>query len=323
MTKNLKSVKASLILGLLLVSTFAIFAPTPQAGVIVNLTSVVNLGPYNQNLTNVAIKPRATGFSTDIEFEYYVTGSAGILNLLGEALLAIHEGRPAKLKVEAFGYPSWATVTVSNWPTVQISKTHQYPKITLTVKLGSDAPAYGEGEIRLRVTVDKVGLVEGANEEYGFAFSAGFLPLVQAQFSGGESRQVGPMDTVSIPIEIQNLGNARTLVDLQVTNVPDGWGAVITNDVIIEEGEGSKATAYLTVKPPKGFGYHDDMATIIVSYTPKMAENLNFVGDTRTVDVLIESRGFSVIGMEILLLPVILIIALLLVIYYFVYKKRR
>lgn len=323
MTKNLTKVKTSVIMGLMLFSMFSLITPQVSGGVIVNLESVVNLYEYNTNLTNIPIQPRATGFSTDVTFEYYVTYAGGILNLLGESILAIHKGRTAQIQVEAFGHPSWATVTISNWPIVRITDESQYPKITLTVKLNEDAPAFGEGEIKLRVTVPKEGLVQGIETVFGFSFSAGYLPLVQAQFPGGESKIIGPMDTAVFPIELQNLGNARTRVTLEVQGVPDGgWAAIITNDVIIEEGEGSKAMAYLTVKPPKGFGYHDDVASIIVTYTAEMAENPIFIGETRTVDVLVESRGFSIIGGEIVLIPLIIIILIVLLIYYFVIKKR-
>lgn len=323
MKKNLRTVKATIILGLLLGSMFVAFIPNTSAGIIANLESVVNLYDYDKNLTNVAIKPRATGFSTTVTFEYYVTYASGIFNILGSALLSIYKGRTVVMQVEPFGYPDWATVTVSNWPTVKIQAEEQYPKVTLTVKINENAPAYGEGDIKLRVTIPTEGLIEGVVTEFGFPFSAGYLPLVQAEFPGGESRQIGPMDTASIPIELQNMGNARTRVNLEVSGVPSGWAATITNDVLIEEGTGSKATAYLTVKPPKGLGYHDDVASIVIKYTPEMAENPIFVGETRTVDILIESRGLSVIGIEIVLIPLIVIILILLAIYYFVVKRRK
>ncbi len=322
MRKNFRRIKTSLIMGLLLFSMFSLITPQASAGIIVNLQSVVNLHSVDANLTNIPIMPRSTGFSTQVSFEYYVTYAGGVFNLLGESLLAIHRGRTVQIQVEPFGYPSWATVTVSNWPIVKITDQSQYPIITLTVKLNEDAPAFGEGEIKLRVTVPQQGLVQGIETVFGFSFSAGYIPLVQAQFPDGESKIIGPMDTAVFKVELQNLGNARTRVNLNVDNVPSGWAAIITNDVIIEEGEGSKAYAYLTVKPPKSFGYHDDAASIIVTYTPEMAENPTFVGETRVVDVLVESRGFSIIGGEIILIPLIIIILIVLLIYYFIIKKK-
>ena len=108
----------------------------------------------------------------------------------------------------------------------------------------------------------------------------------------------------------------------EIKNVPDGWSAIITDDILVEEGEGSKSTVYLTVKPPKGFGYHDDTASILVKYTPWMAENTQFVGKSKPISVLVESRGFSVIVIEMIILPIIIIVVVLLLLYYYVIKKR-
>jgi hypothetical protein len=118
------------------------------------------------------------------------------------------------------------------------------------------------------------------------------------------------------------LGNARTRVYIELTGVPDDWSASITNEIIIEEGTGSKATAYLTLKPPKGFGFHDDTASIFIKFTPEMAENPTYKGDPQTLDILVESRGFSIIGIEVLILPIIVIVIIILLLYYFIIKKR-
>ena len=109
----------------------------------------------------------------------------------------------------------------------------------------------------------------------------------------GNTKLIGPTDTAEFPIEIINMGNARTEVIFEIVNVPDRWSAIITDDIIVEEGEGSKTTVYLAVKPPKDFGYHDERASISVRYTPMMAENPQFEGKSKPINVLVESRGFT------------------------------
>ncbi len=330
MKKNFRSIKATLIIGLLLVSLSSMMIPVnadsssesqSNSFSLFKLESYVNLLGYDKNLTNVPIQPRGTGFSTQLNLEYGVTYSAGLFNILGSALLQMHRGRTLKIQIEALDHPEWTSVSVSQWPTVTVSPDKQPVATQLTVKVNENAPAFGAGDIKLRITVPDVGLIKGMVNEVEIPFSAGYIPLVKAQFPEGESEIVGPMDTAVFPIELQNMGNARTRVSLQVLNVPDGWAAIITNDVLIEEGKGSKSMAYLTVKPPKGFGYHDDSAGIVVTYTPEMAENPQFVGETRTVDVLVESRGFSIIGMEVIILPLIAIIVVLILLYYFIKRK--
>jgi hypothetical protein len=106
------------------------------------------------------------------------------------------------------------------------------------------------------------------------------------------------MDTATFPIVIQNLGNARTLVLLDVVNVPKDWAAIVTSQVTLDEGPGSTATAYLVVKPPKGFGYHYDEQTIKITMQPVKADQPTKVGSIYTEAFLIQSRGFSTPGFE-------------------------
>ena len=52
-----------------------------------------------------------------------------------------------------------------------------------------------------------------------------------------------------------------------------------------------------------------------------MAEQPQFVGDSKPINVLLESRGFLVISIEMLILPTIIFIVILLLIYCYVIKK--
>ena len=322
MTKSFTRVKTGIIMGTLLVCVFAALIPTTSAkdGGLISLESYVNVN-YDLSITNDPIKIRGTGKSIEVNITYGITG-ASLFGIGDNILLAMHLGRTVQIQVEAFDPPTWASVSISQWPTAKIQEREAVYKAILTIKVDEDAPAYGKGDVKLRITVPDVGIIKGVINEVNIPFSVGYTPIVSPQYLEGQSKIIGPMDTAVFPIELTNMGNARTRVYLTVENVPDGWSAIVTNDVIIEEGEGSKAIIYLTVKPPKSFGYHDDSASITVKYTPEMAENPDFVGVSKPINILVESRGVSVIGIEIILLPIILIVVVLLLLYYFVIKKK-
>jgi hypothetical protein len=321
MKKNFKTMKATLIMGLLLVSLFVSIIPTTSAaGGFISLESYVNVN-YDESITNEPIMIRGTGKAATINITYGVTG-ASLFTVGAQILLAMHYGRTVKIKVEPFNFPDWASVSVSEWPTAKIQAGEKSYPVTLIVKVDENAPAYGKGDIKLRITVPDVGLIKGIVDEISIPFSVGYTPIVTHQVVGGENQIIGPMDTAVFPIELTNMGNARTRVKLEITNIPDGWSAIITNDVVLEEGAGSKATVYLTVRPPKGFGYHDESASILIKYTPEMVEQPSFFGESRPIGILVDSRGFSVIGIEMVILPLIIIIVILLFIYYFIIKKR-
>ncbi len=73
---------------------------------------------------------------------------------------------------------------------------------------------------------------------------------------------------------------------------------MITSQLILEEGAGSTATAYLVVKPPKSFGYHNDEQTIKISMQPVNADDYSKKGEITYETFLVQSRGFSTPGFE-------------------------
>ena len=93
-------------------------------------------------------------------------------------------------------------------------------------------------------------------------------------------------------------GNGGTVVQLRVTQVPKDWVATVTSQVTLAEGTGSSATAYLTVIPPKSFGYHNEEQTIEVSLQPMFADDMSQKGVISYESFLVQSRGFSAPGFE-------------------------
>jgi len=138
----------------------------------------------------------------------------------------------------------------------------------------------------------------GYENDFTLSFIPDYKPLIKPSLPETNTKEIGPMDTATFPITIENLGNARTVVLLNVLNVTGGWNAVVTSQLTLEEGTGSTATAYLVIRPPKDFGYHYDEKTITISMQPVKADNYNQKGEITYETFLIQSRGFSTPGFE-------------------------
>jgi hypothetical protein len=76
---------------------------------------------------------------------------------------------------------------------------------------------------------------------------------------------------------------------------------LVTDQVVLEEPAGSSATAYLVIKPSHSFGYHNEEASIQVSMQPVYADDFSKKGEITTQTFLVESRGFSTPGFEMIL----------------------
>ena len=293
MTKKFRVVKASIITGLMLVSVLVAILPTTSAGAIFSLQSVLNVTWGNE--TNQPVVPRGELRELELVITHTVTRGA-----FGRGLLAFYSGRNIVINVEIVETPTWCTANIAQGT---LSVTIVPDQITtvktkLSLQVADNAPAYGLGYIKVKATARKAGLIAGYEQDFTLSFIPDYKPLIKPSLPETNSKEIGPMDTASFPIEIQNLGNARTVVLLNVVSVPKDWNAIITSQVTLEEGNGSTATAYLVVKPPKGFGYHYDEQTIKISMQPVKADDFSKKGEVTYESFLVQSRGFSTPGFE-------------------------
>ena len=311
MTKRFKTMKSSIVVGVLLVSIFAAIIPTSSAGLILNLSSIVNVDWGNETLDKPLV-PLGEARNLDLEVTYGVTSGA----FLSQAFLTLFIGRQVNIKLEVTEKPDWCTATLkSDTITTAVKSEETKLKTTLTLRVDENAPAFGAGYVKITASVPRIGAIDGYSQVFNLDFTPSYLPMINAQSLEGNSKTIGPMDTAVFPIEVENMGKARTTVFFTIDNVPEGWIAVVTDDITLDADKGSTGIAYLTIKPPKGFGYHNDDQSIKVTMTPARAEQLENQGESKTVTVIIESRGFSTPGFESLLfigalLAVVLILKL-------------
>jgi hypothetical protein len=235
----------------------------------------------------------------------------------------LYVGRAININLEIVDYPEWSeayivygTIT-TKLPREDTTYTHQK---TIMISVDENAPAFRNGVIRVKVTVPDEGMVEGFEQILELPFKPDYLGMLKVS-PNTQHKKIGPMDTAEIPISVTNLGNGKTKVEFSIKNVPDNWLAIVTDHIILEPGQ--SGTVFLTVKPPKGFGYHDDYEGFVIEYTPAWAEDINITGETEHVSLAVESRGISVIGIEVILPIIILIVLVIVAIYYFIKKMQK
>ena len=308
MTKKFKTKKASIVTGLIFVGVLVAVSPTTSAGLIFNFQSILNVTWGNETLEPIV--PRGELRTLTLVITHTVARGA-----LGEGVLVTLTGALIKIDVSIIETPSWCTATISQGT---LSVTVQPDEIstvetTLTIQVANNAPAYELGYVKVKATAEKTGVIAGYENDFTLSFIPAYKALISPSLPETNSKEIGPMDKVVFPIDIANLGNARTVVLLNVVNVPKDWVAIINSQLLLEEGTGSKATAYLIVKPPKSFGYHNDDQTIQISMQPVKADDYSQKGEITYETFLVQSRGFSTPGFEIIIFLGAFIMAFLIV----------
>jgi hypothetical protein len=329
MKKNLKSVKASMTIGILIVSMFMMIWPAVSAdesaadaeqGGLIAFNHIVNIQWLDSENDTLPIEPFADTRNYQIQINHRLSRGP-----LGAGVYQwFYAGRKLDMKIVIKDYPSeWSEVTAFQ-DTVQISLPEDLDKdedytYSLSISIDDAAPAFQRGKITLGITIEEFGIIDAYNNDLNLEINPDYAPKLNV-IAESQSNLIGPMDTVSVPIKVTNLGNGESKIFFDVENIPTGWTVLVTDQITLAPDQ--TGTTYLTVKPPRGFGYHDDVHTFKVVYYPAFSSDISKRGPEEQVTISVESRGISLIGGEIIFPIIILIIVAIYLIYYFIRKIK-
>ena len=193
--------------------------------------------------------------------------------------------------------PSWCTATVFpnlNVP-LNIKKDGFSREVTLVIAVDEDAPAFSQEEIELEITVGNIGSIVGGTYTRKIQFIAGYLPLLDFNIPE-KTKSISPGEIADFQMNVENLGNAKTLLNIDVLDKPEGWTIGVPDKVEINDS----STIILNVQGPISFGYHDEKESIRLKMVPAHFENTSVTGEEYIVSFIIQSRGFSTPGFGIL-----------------------
>ena len=291
MAQLIKSAKSTVILLILLVSLLAASVPVNAA---IPLNSNIDV-VWGEKDTVKPVIPRDEIRKLNLTVKYKVDWGGDFA--YGALVAYSKKGINALINLKVTDHSPWCTANLASdvVPTLLTTGLTQ-SSVFLNLQLRDDAPAFGEGYVIIRASVPIMGLIGGFEKEFTLDFVAGYLPRINVNLPEGTTKNIGPMDSAVFPIEVSNMGNARTTVFFKIENIPKGWTAAVTDDITLDDS--TAKLAYLTVKPPKEFGYHYDKKSIMVKLTPARAEDLTNLGEPLYVTIIVQSRGLSTPGFE-------------------------
>lgn len=305
MTKRLRSVKASIVMGILLVSVFVAITPTSSAGLLglVDLTPHVIIEPGEGADLNQRVMPASGHLSIPINVKFMVSGA-----IAGFVVDNFFKGRipTAIVDLEVSSDMDWATATITPNTVSPEIKADGYSEANanILVKVNENAPAMWSGKLKVTAHVKELVSFGAKIKESTFTgnipFTPDYLPVISVK-PQETFKEISPGETANFDIELDNLGNAKTEVTLRIINLPEGWSPNIASSITLGAGvldENSKGTVQLVIQPPYNFGYHNDRETIQIEITPSYYADPTLVGRTYTETFTVQSRGFSTPGFE-------------------------
>ena len=229
-----------------------------------------------------------------------------------------------RIKLEVLETPDWCYAAF-RYPIAAANITSKYvTQMPLYIIIDEDAPAYLQGVIKVKATVDPfptVPFITGSEKIEELSFQPSYNPRISVDLPDVNTKQIRPRETANFPIKITNIGNDETVVSLKVESLPKGWSAVVTDEVLLDKEESYTAT--LTISPPKDIGYREDLGVIRISLTPSRAYDQLEVGDKMSLSFLVQSKGFFAEGQGIFSIFGIIIFFGIIIIFIRFMAKRK
>jgi hypothetical protein len=198
--------------------------------------------------------------------------------------------------------PEWCTATIIPY-VIEIFPTIEWKEnyVNISILVDENAPAFSYGDIKIEVRVETLAIVEGGVFTHDIRFKPGYIPLLKFNIQEKSHEYINPNDEAIFNIEIENLGNAKTHIESNIIDIPEGWDAYIDPSIIIGAslvGDNPKRTLQLVVKPINNFGYYNEREIIQVSFIPSYYGDSSLEGKEYILSFIVESRGFTTPGFE-------------------------
>jgi hypothetical protein len=314
-----RAVKSAFIIGLILISIYAVFTPTTSAGIIFDLQNNVKVS-WNASETEKPILPNMRN-SIDLEINYIVTRG-----YFGRRILVAYSGRIAYVYLSIIECSPWIEAYLET-DTIPMRITDQKQPAghaILTYQGFEDIPAYTNGYIIIRAYVRRIGLISRFEQAFTINIVSGYNPSIKYSLPRGNHYTISPFKLVSIPIKLSNHGNAKTMVDVEVENTSDSFD-ISVDDITLGYPDGNE-TAYLTITADNDF----DEEKVTLKITPYSTDNPIEKGETALLNLFISNDGshrefkFPIdLNTIILILTIIILILLATIIPIAIVKRLR
>ncbi len=139
----------------------------------------------------------------------------------------------------------WATARLTNTPAeIKISENESYWISTLQISVTEKAPAFTLGKIKIIANSSKVqGLLFDIGEktaEVEIPFEVGYSSVVTYDLPEGNFREIAPYNTTKIPINITNLGNGATNLQIELVESPENFIIDLPTSITLDAFDGKE-----------------------------------------------------------------------------------
>jgi len=323
MTNHLRTIKVSILIGILMIGFIPILANHGTAA----RTKAISFNSYlTINYTATALNtplqidvpisvPVTVQFSTDIP-DIFKKIPFPLNNII---LFGAPIGPEEQIHLEIINPPDWANIYFSTSDLLcQIPFKSDGPipiQTNLIISPTIQAPATPQ-RIDIVATCNQIKRLNNFTYQISIPFTPIFIPTMEIS-SPNSIRTVGPHESVSFQIFVTNNGNKITRVTPQIVAGDPAWIPTI-NPPEFEIQPGQESTFTLSLITPYNFGWHNEYGRFEIKfYSTIYPPSENAPSENQTIFLVVNNHGFSTPGFEFIIFLAAICVILLII------RKRR
>jgi hypothetical protein len=286
-----RKIQTGVIFGALLLTLLITFVPISSAGII-NVPPLINVTyPKQEDV----IIPNSGVLDIPLLITAKLTGPWAKF----VEKFSLLRNKVMEIELNVVQKPDYCTASISN-PLAKIKVREPEPyKSTLIVTVNENAPAFKQVTVKISATSKiESGLIFNIAEEtveFDINFIAGYWCVVGYNIPGGTLKEIKSDETTDFQIDIENIGNGATLVEIELIDEPkEGWSANIASTVqlasaVTQDGD-TKKTVHLKIHPPTKSDKNKIRKTFGVRFTPSYLGRPELKGQTEILFFNVEAN---------------------------------
>jgi len=302
MRTSQRKVKATLILGMLLMSVIPFLAPysiaqEPKSRAI-SFHTYLDLNYTATDLNQPLQIDRAISIPVTVDFWTDITLPRGLFSYL--FLYGSMIAPNAQIHLEILNPPDWASiyfgtsVLLADYPLQSEGKVAI--KTSLIISPRVEAPAESQ-EIDILLSIPTLKRVNGFSATVTIPYTPSFNPTIGITIAT-PVRTVGPHESVTFSIDVINKGNKITRVIPTIVGVDPSWVPTI-NPPKFEIPPGEKTTFSFSIITPYNFGWHNEYGRFQVNFQTLIYPfQKDSPSSNESIYLVVNNHGFSTPGFE-------------------------
>ena len=291
----LRTVKASILSAIILCSIIIAIAPTSTMarGIFqgnIDLT-------YETSAIPSSVRPESEILYVPVEIKHFVSGVGS------QIIIPFYKANTAPIYLSVGDTPEWMEAAINPgvvYPLLTVQKPDVPEPATLTISFFPTAPAFQRVNVQVIAETRDMPPVRGTENTITIPVISGYYS--NFKYENPTFKEIGAGETSTFPIKIQGFANARSKLQFEVIEKPEGWSASINSEIFLGTsalGEDATATVDFVVQSPLDFGYYNTVEQFTVRVRTFAAGHLDAGYDnSTTLQFTVRARGFSTPGFE-------------------------